>query len=264
MRGRWTTLAELLGVNSVPVVGVLAGGWSPATALTVYWLENLVAAILVAARLALHARWRDPAQVPDVAPGSSFAPRRAGAFLAAAVPFTLAHAAMLGVVFAVVLDTRPDGAALRQAALALVVMQGLAFGADLWTLADWPLTRVNERADYLLGRVVLVHLSILAGMFLAASLDRPAAFFWFFVGCKVLSDLTRLLPRVDQGTPGAPPRWLAAIMRRFPRQNGETFEEYWARTHGSGDHGSSRPRPRPAGARDQGVSRRAARRGRRR
>ena len=36
---------------------------------------------------------------------------------------------------------------------------------------------------------------------------------------------------IDSGTPGAPPRWLAAVMRRFPRQNGESFEEYWLRTN---------------------------------
>ena len=46
--------------------------------------------------------------------------------------------------------------------------QGLAFGVDLWTLERWPARRVNECADYLPGRVVLVHLSIIAGMVLAA------------------------------------------------------------------------------------------------
>lgn len=237
MRTRWTRLVELLGVNSVPVVGVLAGEWSSATALTVYWIENLVASVLTAGRLALHARWRDPSADPDVAAESSFACRRPGPFLATTVPFSIAHGLMLVAVFALVLNVAPDAGHLRQAAVALVVMQGLAFGVDLWTLADWPVARVNERADHLTGRVVMVHLAILIGMVAFAWLHRPGAFFAFFVGCKLLADATALLPRVDPGTPDRPPRWLAAIMRHVPRQNGETFEEYWRRTHRSGDRG---------------------------
>ncbi len=234
MRGRWTKLAELLGVNSIPIVGVLAGDWSSATALSVYWFENLIAALLIAARVALHARWRDRGQDPAAAPGSSFAPKTVGAFLGTAIPFTLAHGAFLALLFAMVLGLMPDLADLRRAIILLIVMQGLAFGVDLWTLADWPVARVNERADHLLGRVVLVHLSIIVGMFLLAWLERADAFFAFFVGCKVLSDATSLLPRVDSGTPGAPPQWLSWLMRRFPRQNGETFEDYWRRTHQGG------------------------------
>jgi len=245
MRARWTRLVELLGVNSVPVVGVLAGDWSSATALTVYWIENLVAAVLTAGRLALHARWSDPSADPVVAPDSSFARRRPGPFLASNVSFTIAHGLMLVAVFALVLKVTPDAGHLRQAALALVVMQGLAFGVDLWTLADWPLARVNERADHLTGRVVTVHLTILVGIVAFAWLNRPGAFFGFFVGCKVLADATSLLPRVDQGTPDRPPRWLAAVMRHFPRQNAESFEEYWRRTHQASDQGP--------GTGDQGV-----------
>jgi hypothetical protein len=231
MKGRWVRVAELLGVNSIPVVGVLAGDWSAATALSVYWVENLIASLLIAARLALHARWRDRTQDPIVAAGSSFAPKSAGPFLVTALPFTLAHGLVLAFIFAMVLELTPDLADLRRAVVALAVVQGITFGIDLWTLADWPVARVNERADYLLGRVVLVHLSIIAGMVLAAWLERPRAFFVFFVGCKVLSDLTQLLPRVDPGTPGEPPRWLSRLMRHFPKQKGETFDEYWRRTN---------------------------------
>jgi len=260
MRTRWTRLVELLGVNSVPIVGVVAGDWSSATALTVYWIENLVASGLTAGRLALHARWSDPSADRVVAPDSPFARRRPGPLLASTVPFTIAHGLMLAAVFALVLRVAPDAGHLRQAAVALVAMQGLAFGIDLWTLADWPLARVNERADYLTGRVVMVHLTILIGVVAFAWLNRPGAFFAFFVGCKLLADATSLLPRVDPGTPGRPPRWLAAIMRYVPRQNGETFEEYWRRTHqardqgpGTGDQGvgttTRRPSRRPKKAR---------------
>lgn len=239
---RLTRLAEMVGVNSIPIVGVFAGDWSSSTALSVYWLENLIASGLIAARLWLHRRWQAPA------PGDGDEPPRAKApaeVLVTAVPFTLAHGLFLAFIFGVVTKLAPDPNQLRQAALGLLVVQGVSFGLDLWTLDRWPAARVNERADHLMGRVVLVHLTIIVGMFVAAWLDRPESFFGFFVGCKLLGDVTQFLPKVDQGTPDQPPRWLAGIMRRFPRQNGETFEEYWRRTHERRPPGPAKaPRPR--------------------
>jgi hypothetical protein len=47
-------LVPLLGVNAVPLGGVFLAGWSPATALTLYWWENLTGSALVALRIALH------------------------------------------------------------------------------------------------------------------------------------------------------------------------------------------------------------------
>jgi len=99
----WVRLAELLGVNSIPIVGVLAGQWSPATALSAYWIESLLASIFTATRLFLYARWSDSATHPVVAEGSSFALRRPGPFRAMTIPFTLAHAVRLAAVFAAVL-----------------------------------------------------------------------------------------------------------------------------------------------------------------
>ena len=230
MLRRLTKIVELLGVNAVPVLGVFAGEWSSATALSVYWAENLIASLLIGARLYLHRRWNGVA-APSAGGSAVMAP---GAFLGSAIPFTLAHGVMLAAVFAAVVKVAPDLANLRQAVFALLVVQGLAFGVDLWTLERWPAHRVNERADFLLGRVVLVHLSIIAGMVLAAWLDRPGAFFAFFVGCKVLSDLTQFLPRIDTSPGSAPPRWLSAVMRKLPSKDGRTFEEHWADTHGTG------------------------------
>ena len=264
----------MLGVNSIPVLGVFAGDWTSATGLAVYWFENLIASGLVTARLALHRRWQPP-PIKGVAP----APRAKAPseMLVTAVPFTLAHGLFLIPAFLLVTDAPPDPHHLWQAAIALLILQGLSFGIDLWTLADWPAAKVNERADHLLGRVALVHISMIVGTFLAAWFETAAAYFGFFVACKVLADLSSFLPKLDQGTPDRPPRWLAAIMRRFPQQNGETFEEYWVRTHRApGENTPAVPRAPELKARqpligrarqalaDRALNRRGARRGRKR
>ena len=250
----WTKLAEMVGVNSVPVLGVFAGDWSSSTALTVYWFENLVASLLVASRLWLHRRWQPPMDpsgqpLPRARPPSEL--------LIQAIPFTLAHGIFLVPVFLIITKIAPDVGQLGRAAVVLLAMQGIAFGIDLWTLDSWPAARVNERADYLLGRVAIVHMSILIGMFLFAWLDRPVAFFGFFVGCKVLADLSTFLPKLDQGTPDKPPRWLSAIMRHLWRDKGETFEQYLGPHQRAPGRRPGRP-VRDAGAIEAGRRSRAA------
>lgn len=174
MRTRLTRLFELVGVNSLPVVGVIAGDWTSATALTLYWAENLVASGLIALRLWLHRRWTAPAPT-----ATEFVPRATApsAFLTMALPFTLAHGLFLAVILALVMKRGPDLETLRGAFVMLLAVQGVAFGFDLWTLERWPAPRVTAQADHLMGRVVIVHLSIIFGMFLFAWLETEWAFF---------------------------------------------------------------------------------------
>jgi len=232
---RLTRLIETLGVNSLPVVGVVAGDWSWATVLSLYWAENLIAAVLIGLRLWLHRRWR--ADAGQASPEGLKAP---GPFLGTTLAFNLAHGLFLALVLAGLLKAWPDLATLQQAIVVLLVMQALAFGVDLWSLEQWPVARVNERADHLLGRVVLVHLSIIAGMVSYAVFDTEWAFFAVFAGFKVLSDAATLLPRAAVAADSkAPPGWLAAIARRLPTRNGDTFEQYWARTQQPGGDGAA-------------------------
>ena len=190
MIARLIRVAETLGVNSLPFVGLVAGDWSWSTALGVYWFENLIASGLVALRLVLHQRWR--AALNERLPKDVKSP---GQFFTVTLVFNLAHGLFLGMVLLLVLKAAPDVAALEQAFFVLLVMQGLAFGFDLWTLDQWPLDRVTERAGHLLGRVVLVHLSLLAGMIAFAIFDEPWTFFAVFAGLKGLSDVAQFLPR---------------------------------------------------------------------
>ena len=132
--------------------------------------------------------------------------------------FNLAHGLFLALVFAGLLKAWPDRPTLQQAIVVLLVMQGLAFGLDLWSLEHWPVARVNERADHLLGRVVLVHLSIIAGMVSYAVFDTEWSFFAVFAGFKILSDAATFLPRAAAaGDSKAPPRWLVSFTRLFPK-----------------------------------------------
>jgi hypothetical protein len=47
-------VAQLAGLNAVPVLGVLGGAWSSATALALYWCETVLLSMLIAVRIELH------------------------------------------------------------------------------------------------------------------------------------------------------------------------------------------------------------------
>ena len=47
-------LVPLVGVNAVPVAGVFLAGWDGATALSLYWWENLIGSLLIALRIVVH------------------------------------------------------------------------------------------------------------------------------------------------------------------------------------------------------------------
>ncbi|MEZ5419746.1 MAG: DUF6498-containing protein [Vicinamibacterales bacterium] len=202
MLTRLSRLVEVLGVNALPLGGVLAGAWSQATALSLYWWENLAAGLFIAVRLWLHQRWH-----PDV-PRPTNRLQQPGQFFVTTLAFTIAHGVFLAVLFTTVLQTRPDAGTLRAAALPLVALQAVALGADLWTLHAWPQAQVLAQADHMLGRVVLVHLSLPLGMLLFAAADREWAFFACFATLKGLSDLAQVLvrpwARAASAAPGPP------------------------------------------------------------
>ncbi len=212
------------GQNAVPASGWFLGGWTPGTTLVLFWFENLIASLFIASRIAMH--WR--------------ATRTRGHtngylrnFLLTALVFTLAH----GLFLAMILGSLVPGTVQRQDVITGLQWMGatqlasLAF--DAWTIGRWPFAEMRARSDWLLGRVVMVHISILFGMFAFASMGQPWWFFSVFIVLKAMSDFGSILP---QWKPKEPPAWLTRTMDRIgkdPKAGGpknESFADYWKRT----------------------------------
>ena len=233
MSTRFSRLFLAGGQNAVPLSGWFLGGWTPGTTLMLFWFENLALSIFLAARIAAHRR----------------ATHKRGhdggflkTFLLTSLAFTLAHGVFLSLILGLMLkDTvnREDMIAGLQWMLAAQVAS-LAF--DLWNIGGWPFAEIRTRAEWMMNRVILVHLSILFGMFLFAKLEQPWWFFSIFLGLKAMTDIGSLVP---QWTPKEPPAWLVRTMNRIgpapgvakkkaglagSRKEDETFSEYWQRT----------------------------------
>jgi len=244
-------LVSLLGINSVPLAGVFLAGWSGATALSLYWWENLFGCVLVLARLLLHRRlthkrgygrlhltlasrdtgepgesWR-PGRRPKVLRKGSFVQE----FTVAALAATAVHGLLLWFVVSKVLERSPDGVALRQGVLCVGAVQAATFLWDLRGLRQRPFAWVREQAQTTLNRVTLIHLFLIVGTWVALK-SETVTFFGPFAVLKAMADVGNLLAKsgVNLDGPEAP-RWLAATMRRIA-PDGPDFADYWRKLKG--------------------------------
>jgi hypothetical protein len=241
-------VVSLLGINAIPLAGVFLGGWSGATALSLYWWENLVGCLLVALRLLLHRRWTRKrgyerlhltlaSRDGDGQPPQPWRPgrkhlkvERKGSFVqefaVSAVAATAVHGLLLWFVIRKVLERSPDGEALRQGVLGVAAVQVATFLWDLRGLRQRPFAWVREQAQTTLNRVTLIHLFLIVGTWVALK-SETVTFFGPFAVLKAMADAGNLLAKSGVNLEGGTeaPRWLAATMERI--SPGRDFSGYW-------------------------------------
>ena len=234
-------LLVVFGINAVPAVGWYHEGWSAGTTLALYWVENVVATLLVAARIYLHSKVNPRRGHFHYWPRESGKPAARGkrksdgsllmAFLPTSLIFSAAHGIFLfGLIF--VLSQNEHGAEIALNRDDLVdgscwMSAGLLAGflLDLHGLKDRPFAWAEGLVGRMLSRVVLMQLTIIFGMFAVAITGATRAFFTVFIVLKTLNDLSFSLP---QWVPQKPPVLLGKVMNKLPNVHpGETFEDFW-------------------------------------
>jgi hypothetical protein len=233
-----TGLFRLFAASIIPGGGYFLAGWSPSTTLALYWIDTLVGTFAMGMRISLHRRWTGMAghtrpqldmQMTTTSGGKTRQVRFKSfltEFISTALIFSLAHGVFLAVILGAILEP-PNIEDAKKGVMGILTCHGLALGLDSFRIDTWTFARLKAMAQKLLGRVFIVHLAIIGGMFFMAWRDTPGAFFGVFVWLKALSDVGSMLPQWD---PKEPPQWLVKSMRVLPKQKGETFEEYWRRT----------------------------------
>ena len=222
-------LTQLVGLNSVPVAGVVWAGWSNGTALALYWCESAIAIFLVALRVRLHRKmtrkrghWIEIIEKKKVGTGSYVETGRKVGFLGSnflkiAAAFTFIPAPF---VFITAGAGNIDGDA---------VLRGLAFSSiflvlglviDLAGLRNRPFAWIRDVTNLALWRVMLVDFAAGIGMFalfLAATgvlgehfleTTGARAGLFAFAFLKLYTDIAVLFPSYD---PESPPRWFVKM-----------------------------------------------------
>lgn len=220
--GRGIRLFQVLGVNSVPAFGVLAADWTATTALALYWCENLLVVLLVGLRLWLHRRATGKRGHWEAGLSSGARKARSGSFLSeflsTALIFTGGHGLFLGLIlFLVIPEQFPeaggaDPMALLQGLVAVAVLLLVGFFYDVIRLESRSFAWVRRLANLVLGRVIVVHMTIIFGMVGMAWLGGPRGLFLVFAGLKTVSDLSAMTAG-SRPASGKPPGCLMAPLR---------------------------------------------------
>lgn len=236
-------LAQVLGLNSIPVAGIFGEGWSQGTALAIYWIEGLFVIVLIGLRVSLHRRWTRKAgharqavmtmRINGKTTKTTMPSSLLRGYLSAAIPFTLAHGLFLAIILFVFLPQEfgPEaGVSLADMKLGIVgilVFLVLGFAIDLVHLKDKSFRWIELLTQRALGRIFVVHLTIIFGMMAAAFFHAPGGLFILFAALKTMVDLGGLVP--DKELSLEPPRW-AKRLDGLKGKDGETFSESWRRT----------------------------------
>lgn len=238
---------QILGVNSVPVVGLFAADWSEATALALYWCENVMVIVLVGLLIRFHRCAARKREDRKAAPERSVLP---AGYFTTSLFITAGHAVILGsVLFMILPDSFPEAAgidlsALRNGVLVVAVLLISGFSLDAIRLGDQPFARLQRMAERVQGRVVLLHFTILFGMVAMVWLDAPRGLFLVFAGLKTLSDLGVFLGRDELPRP-QPSQWMVSLIRRVAgARKAEDFVDFYRekREQGKAGTGTSFPR----------------------
>jgi hypothetical protein len=233
----------MVTVNAVPAAGWFIEDWSAGTTLLVYWFENVAACLFVAARIVVHQRLSPRRghfsyQAPSAnrrGSQSSFAK----GFLVTSLAFSAVHAVFLGVILFMLNHNGEQGLAyvdwrsVRLGCVLVLAFLALDFVVDLRGLRNWPFLQVEQLAYRGLGRVVVVHLTLMFGLLGVAVTGAPSTLFGVFVILKTLYALALVLP---QWEPATPPNWLNRVMNRLPNVHpGKMFEDHWAKDRADED-----------------------------
>jgi hypothetical protein len=227
-------LLQALAVNAIPAYGFWKLGWSPATAVALFWLENFLGSLLIALRMVLHRRLTHKKGYERGQFGATYTvndeertyPSFLSEFLSTSIAFNLTHGIFLAAVLFLMLPRSYPGSgvdfvALKRGFLAVAAILATGFAFDCVGLSQRPFVWIKNLAQRSLGRTILIHLTIIFGMLALAKFEKPAGFFGVFLGFKLLFDLGGSR---NAEVPKEPPRWASTFANKLKPGN---FEDYY-------------------------------------
>lgn len=185
-------IAAVLGVNAVPILGVLRQAWTAEVAMLLYYLETVAVVLLVGIGVRL--------VVPDVDErGERIAARRnrlVKDYWTVMLGFSLVIGIFLAAFLLFVLEVPIPWRAVGVVMIPIVGLQLFALAWEARRLRPLDIADANRLISRDMGRIAILHLGVLFGVFVAAI--REEWFVWPFVILKTLVDVAFVASRFSR------------------------------------------------------------------
>jgi hypothetical protein len=184
-------VVQALAINAVSICGVFGANWPLGTAIALYWAENVLRGVLILFLLIASRFSRKTGPDDTVFAFQNFTIKQ---FLGYGLAFNAVHLLFLAVMIGVFVPRmspaqRFQAGSFRQGLSMIAVL--LAIELVVWVFC-WrriSFLRVQRTAYVYVRRVVVVHLTIVFGMFGLVLFDRPTVLFASFAALKTFVDL---------------------------------------------------------------------------
>ncbi|HEY6138149.1 MAG TPA: DUF6498-containing protein [Thermoanaerobaculia bacterium] len=190
--GRIAGVAQALAINAVSIYGVFGFDWPIGTAIALYWSENILRGLLI---LVLVGVWRLSLRRSGVAASAS-APENVTTrgYLTLSLTFNGAHAVFLAVILGFVIPRmspaqRFEPRSFRQGLILVTILLLLQLLGRLLFLHRTSASQIQGVANAYVRRVLVIHLTIVFGMFGIVLFDRATLLFATFAALKTIADL---------------------------------------------------------------------------
>lgn len=224
-------------INAVPLAGVLYFDWSAINVLVLYWFENLMIGVFTFIRLLLHRSWtrkrgywRHTNRLGIQINNKPAMMGLIGEYAAASFGFTLAHGIFVGGIALLVHQNYPDQAMWQlswhqvfRGALAIAAFLGVELVVDLMRIRTASFAALRDYAQARIGRVIVMHLSIIFGMMAMALSNSPMGVLYVLIALKTGADLLSIVTRgaaklADSDTP--PTGWSKQTAAKLGKDKG--------------------------------------------
>jgi len=181
------SVGSLILVNLVPILGVLFLGWNAAAIVALYWFENVVVGFFNVLKMA---RAEGPTRRFRMRVNGKPRNTQPKAFL---IPFFMVHFGMFtfghGVfVFSLFAKEMPPIGTFFWGALALFISHGVSFFTHFIRNEEYKRISAGELFFQPYKRIVIMHLTIIFGAWLAVSVGLPAMVLVLLVILKIIVD----------------------------------------------------------------------------
>jgi hypothetical protein len=202
---RFGRLTQLVGLNSIPVLGVIYGGWSNPTALALYWCETVMLILLICVRISVHriTTHKRGHYVEKHIKTTTSGKMRSGIgyfgtnFFWFGLIVCLFNAMFLSwAIGDQALDTI-NKAQLKQGVIAAAVMLTLGLVMDLAGISKRPFAWIKQMSTGALWRIFLVQIAIVLGVIGAKFFGLSRTTLLAFVALKLYTDIVAQIPSLQ-------------------------------------------------------------------